>query len=116
MECFIADFSRFYRTYVKICLIKHFTDFSETSSSSKMLNLKSLGNSYFHFLLIIIYFRFTCCKGKLGYNLGQRVVNKFQKLSKTGYCMRVLKENVKIWLLGVRLGTRHQIQVFQGFS
>ena len=28
----------------------------------------------------------------------------------------VFNESVKICLLGVRLGTRHQIQVFQGFS
>ena len=30
--------------------------------------------------------------------------------------LRVCDENVKIWLLGVQLGTGHEIQVFQGFS
>ena len=30
--------------------------------------------------------------------------------------LRVLNEHVKIWLLGVRLGTHHQIQAFQEFS
>ena len=51
------------------------------------------------------------------YNPGQRVVNKFTKLSKLDFCMecftadflRVFNKNVKIWPLGVRLGTRHQI-------
>ena len=58
------------------------------------------------------------------YNLGQEVVDKFTKLSKTVFSMecftadflRFFPENVKIWLLGGRLGTRHQIQAFQGFS
>ena len=27
--------------------------------------------------------------------------------------LRIFTENVKIWLLGRRLGTRHQIQAFQ---
>ena len=30
--------------------------------------------------------------------------------------LRVFNKNVKIWLLGVRLGTRHQIQAFQELS
>ena len=30
--------------------------------------------------------------------------------------LRVFNKNVKIWLLGVLLDTRHQIQAFQGFS
>ena len=55
---------------------------------------------------------------------GQKVAYKFTKLSEIGFCMecfgadfsRVFNENVKIWLLGVRLGTRNQIQAFQGFS
>ena len=46
------------------------------------------------------------------------------KLGKIGFsmeCFRLffcnfLSKNIKIWLLGGRLGTRHQIQAFQGFS
>ena len=30
--------------------------------------------------------------------------------------LQVFSQNVKIWPLGVRLGTRHQIQAFQDFS
>ena len=30
--------------------------------------------------------------------------------------LRVFNENVKVWLLGVRLDTGQQIQAFQGFS
>ena len=56
------------------------------------------------------------------YNPVQTVLNKFMKLSKIGLCMecftadsfRVFNKNVKIWLLGVRLDIRHQIQAFQG--
>ena len=33
-----------------------------------------------------------------------------------GWFLRVFNENVKIWLLGVRLGARHQIHAFQEFS
>ena len=57
-------------------------------------------------------------------NLGQKVGDKFTKLSKTGFPMECftlifcnfLQKTVKIWLLGGRLGTCHQIQTFQGFS
>ena len=46
------------------------------------------------------------------------------KLSKIGFSMewftadflQFFTKNVKIWLLVGRLGTRHQIQAFQGFS
>ena len=55
---------------------------------------------------------------------GPKVVNKFTKLGKIGFCMecftavffRIFNGNVKIWLMGVQLGTRHQIEAFQGFS
>ena len=30
--------------------------------------------------------------------------------------LKFFPKNVKIWPLGARLGTRNQIQVFQGFS
>ena len=30
--------------------------------------------------------------------------------------LRVFNENVKIWLLSGRLGTRHRIEAFEGFS
>ena len=58
------------------------------------------------------------------YNLGQKVGDKFTKLSKIGFFMecftadflQFLSKNVKILLFGGRLGTRHQIQAFQGFS
>ena len=58
------------------------------------------------------------------YNPRQKFVNKSTKLGKKGFWMECFtadflqdfNENVKIWLLGSRLGTRHQIQAFQGFS
>ena len=59
------------------------------------------------------------------YSLGQKVADKFMKLSKIGFSVdflllfffcKVLPKNVKIWLLGGWLYTRHQIQLFQGFS
>ena len=57
-------------------------------------------------------------------NLGQKVGDKLTKLSKIGFSMEWFKadflqfftKNVKIWLFVGRLGTRHQIQAFQGFS
>ena len=61
--------------------------------------------------------------GFTDYNLGQEVVNKLTKLSKIGFSMESFKadflkffsESVNTWLMGDRLGTRHQIQVLQGF-
>ena len=58
------------------------------------------------------------------YSLGQGVRDKFTKLSKIDFSMdcftadflRLFTESVKIWLFGGRLGTRHQIQAFQGLS
>ena len=58
------------------------------------------------------------------YNLRQKVGDKFTKLSKIGFSMDCFtadfwgffNENVRIWLSGGRLSTRHQIQAFQGFS
>ena len=48
---------------------KHFRDFLEISKFPKILSLKSFGNSwdnsYIHFLVIIIQFRFTCGKDTL---------------------------------------------------
>ena len=57
-------------------------------------------------------------------NAGQKVVNKFLKLGKKGFCiecftaefLRVFNKNVKSWLLGVRLGTCYHIEAFQEFS
>ena len=57
------------------------------------------------------------------YNLGQKVGDKLTKLSEIGFSMewftadflQFFTKNVKIWLLVGRLGTRHQIQAFQGF-
>ena len=54
----------------------------------------------------------------------KKVVNKFTKLSKIGFCMEcftagflcVFHKDVNIWLLGILLGTHHQIQVFQQLS
>ena len=51
-------------------------------------------------------------------NLGQKVVDKFMKLSKIGFLWNILQlifcdflsKNFKIWLLSSRLSTRHQIQ------
>ena len=62
--------------------------------------------------------------GTATFNLGQKVKDKFTKLSKRGCSMecftagflRVLPKNVKIWILGGLLGTRRQIQAFQRFS
>ena len=67
----------------------------------------------------IIYFKKGHQNSVQEHNPGQRVVNKFTKLRKIGFSMecftadflRVFNENMKIWLLGVRLGTCHQIQV-----
>ena len=59
------------------------------------------------------------------YNLGQEDADKFTKLSKIGFFMEFFtakflrfftEKNIKIWLLGGRLDTRHRIQAFQGFS
>ena len=58
------------------------------------------------------------------YSPGQKVVNKFTKLSQIGFCMesftagflRVFHKSVKYLLLGVRLGTRPQVQAFQEHS
>ena len=57
------------------------------------------------------------------YNLEQNVAEKFTKFSKIGFsdCFTAifcdfLPKNVKIWLLGGRLGTLHQMQAFQRFS
>ena len=58
------------------------------------------------------------------YNIGQKIGGKFTKLAKYVFPWTVLQlifchllqKNVKIWLLSVRLGTRHQTQAFQGFS
>ena len=58
------------------------------------------------------------------YNLGQKIVDKFTKLSKISFLIewytadfsRIFSTNVKICLLDGRLGTCHQIQAFQGFS
>ena len=49
---------------------------------------------------------------------------QIHEIKQIGFCMecftadflRVFNKNVKIWLLGVRLGTRHQIQAFQKLS
>ena len=53
-------------------------------------------------------------------NLGQSVGDKFTKLSKIGFSKLIfcdfLPKIVKICLFGGRVGTRHQIQAFQGFS
>ena len=56
------------------------------------------------------------------YNLGQKAVDKFTKLSKISFSverfravLRVFIRNFKICLLGSRLGTPHQIRAFQEF-
>ena len=66
-------------------------------------------------------------------NPGQKVVHKFTKLRKIGFCMKMIfhelrflygtadflrdfDKTIKIWHLGVNLGTRHQDQAFQRFS
>ena len=56
---------------------------------------------------------------KIPYNLGQKVVDIFTKLTKQFFLWNVLqlmfgnflRKKVKIWLLGGWLDTRHQIQV-----
>ena len=58
------------------------------------------------------------------YNPGQKTADKFAKLSKMGLSakcfaadfLRLSSINVKIRLSGGWLGTRYQIQTFQGFS
>ena len=68
------------------------------------------------------------------FNLGQKIIVKFTKLSKIGFSEEKLSKigfskecitanfsrfsckNVKPCLLGCRLGTCHQIQAFQEFS
>ena len=60
----------------------------------------------------------------MNYNLGQKVVDKLTKLSKTGFfkeCVTVdflqtFTKSIKTWLLGGRLGTHHQIQAFRELS
>ena len=52
------------------------------------------------------------------YNPGQKIANKFTKLSKIGFCMEfftaerlhVFNEYVKVWLLGVGLVTTQPTQ------
>ena len=54
----------------------------------------------------------------------KRVVDKFTKLIKIGVLWNILRlissdflqKNLKSWLLSGQLGTRHQIQAFEGFS
>ena len=61
---------------------------------------------------------------KSSYNLEQKIVEKFTKLSKTCFyvecftadLLQFFSTNVNIYLLGCRLGTRDQILAFQGFS
>ena len=61
---------------------------------------------------------------RLSCSLGQKIADKFTKLNKTCFSMeyfttgfsRIFNTNIKICLLGGWLGTRHQIQAFQGFS
>ena len=58
------------------------------------------------------------------YNLGQKVVDKFTKLSKIGVSVEYLQQifcdillkNVTFCLLRGRPGTCHQIQTFTGYS
>ena len=58
------------------------------------------------------------------YNLGQKIVDKFTKLSKTDFSvecfigdfLRFFAINVKVFLLGGRLVTSHKIQAFHRFS
>ena len=58
------------------------------------------------------------------WNLGEKIVDKFTKLDKiwisrksfTADFLRFFSTNVKICLLGGRLGARHQILTFLGFS
>ena len=57
------------------------------------------------------------------YNLAQKIVDKFTKLSKICFSMEcfsdtfsVFRLDVKICLLGERLGTHREIQAFEGFS
>ena len=49
-------------------------------------------------------------------NLRQKYVDKFTKSSKTVFFAIFYLKKVKMWLLGDRLSTSHQIQAFQGFS
>ena len=57
------------------------------------------------------------------YNFGQKVVDKFTKLTKIGFSIewftadfsRFSSANVKKCFSGGRLGTRYQIQAFQRF-
>ena len=56
----------------------------------------------------------------LSWNLGQKIVGKFTKFGKIWISRKCFtadfSTNIKICLLGGRLGTRHQILTFQGFS
>ena len=62
-------------------------------------------------------------------NAGQKVVNKFKEIKQDKFLyamfyscffffffLQVFIGNVKIWLLGVSLRIRYQIEAFQGFS
>ena len=79
-------------------------------------------------LIILIHCHFYVCEAEQSmmtwYNLRQGIVDEFIKLSKMGLSMeyfvvsfwRVPTTNVKICLLGGRLGKHHQIEAFQVFS
>ena len=67
---------------------------------------------------------FAVLKGLNTGFLNTHVNKQIHEIKQIGFCMecftadflRVFNKNVKIWLLGVRLGTRHQIQAFLELS
>ena len=69
MECFTADFLRFFNKCFKSWLLG--TRLGTCQAFQKLSSnfLKSFGNSYNHFLVIIIWFCFTCGEKKLRKNV-----------------------------------------------
>ena len=77
MECFLADSLRFFSTNVKVwsagyspsdaSILRNYLKFPNILTLKSFGN--SCGNSYIHFLVIIIQFRFTCGEKKLCLNV-----------------------------------------------
>ena len=67
-------------------------------------------------VVLVLIGYFTKHFSELSYNPGQKVLNKFTKLCMvclTIDFLLVFNKSVKSWVLGVGLGTCHQIQAFR---
>ena len=86
---------------------KNVGNFLEISKFPKIPRLTSFGNSYIHFLVIIILFRFTCGKGELFKNLKKSTVfcpilwfsHKISKTTNQWNCKKLSNPLMKLeWL------------------